>query len=263
VTTQSVTIGDIHPLTGSLGAEITGVDLANLDDTQWEHIRELWHEHLVLFFPGQHLDADAHVHFARRFGEPEIHPYIPKLDDDHQEIVVIAGDRGRVDAWHSDVTFSPTPPMASILQMVTCPRRGGDTLWSNQYAAYDTLSAPMRSFIEGLTAVHTAQVFGHPETQAQHPVVRVHPNTGRRALFVNRSFTSHIPELGAQESTALLSLLFAWCEQPNFQCRYHWDERTIALWDNRCTQHYAVRDYDTMRAIQRVTIIGDTPLGPE
>jgi taurine dioxygenase len=248
-------------LTGSLGAEVTGVDLANLDATQWSQIRELWHEHLVLFFPDQRLDPDAHIQFARRFGEAEIHPYIAKLDADHQEIVVIAGERGQADNWHSDVTFSPTPPMASILQMVTCPRRGGDTMWSNQYLAYDTLSAPMRSFIDGLTAVHTAEPFGHPEACATHPVVRVHPETGRRALYVNRTFTSHIVELGREESTALLNFLYAWCEQPKLQCRYHWSEGTIAVWDNRCTQHYAIDDYDTMRVIQRVTIVGDTPRG--
>jgi taurine dioxygenase len=252
---------DVRPLTGSLGAEVTGVDLVDLDDAQWAQIVDLWHEHLVLFFPGQHLDPDAHVRLGRRLGEPEIHPFIPKLDDAHQEIVVIAGDRGYVDIWHSDVTFSPTPPMASILHMVTLPPRGGDTIWSNQYDAYDALSEPMRAFLDGLTAVHTATVFGHPENEARHPIVRVHPATGKRALYVNRSFTSHIPELSRPESAALLEFLYSWCEQPNFQCRYSWDVGTVAIWDNRCTQHFAVSDYEGMRAIQRVTIIGDVPVG--
>ena len=197
-----------------------GVDLTRLDDEQWDALYATWLEHLVLFFPGQSLDADAHVALGRRFGTPEIHPYIPKRDDDHPEIVVIDTVGGGAEFWHTDVTFSPTPPMASILQMIVNPPRGGDTIFTNQYLAYEMLSDPMRDLLDGLTAVHTAAPFGHPEQNAAHPVVRTHPDTGRKSLFVNRTFTSHIVELHRSESDALLDYLYTWSEQPRFQCRY-------------------------------------------
>ena len=253
---------EVRPLGGVIGAEVFGVDLASLSDAHWQAVLDLWHEHLVLFFPNQRLSPDDHVAVGRRLGEPEIHPFIPKLDDAHPEIVVIGGKRGVADVWHSDVTFSPTPPMASVLRMATCPRRGGDTMWSNQYAAYESLSAPLQAMLDGLTAVHTATPFGRPDTTARHPAVRVHPVTGRKALYVNRSFTSHVPELRRGESAALLAQLLAWCEQPNFQCRYRWTEGSVAIWDNRCTQHFALGDYDEMRVIERVTVLGAAPVGP-
>jgi taurine dioxygenase len=254
---------DVRPMTGLIGAEIGGVDLASLDDDTFERLRELWLEHLVLFFPDQHLGPDEHVELARRFGEPEIHPFLPKLDDDHQEIVVLDSDTGvRADFWHTDVAFSPNPPMASILHLVTTPPTGGDTIWSNQYVAYESLSAPMRDLLDRLTAVHDAASHGHPEVAATHPAVRVHPETGRRALFINGTSTSHFVELERAESDALLGMLQRWCEQPELHCRYHWRDGGVAIWDNRCTQHYAVDDYRGPRVGQRVTIIGDVPVGP-
>jgi taurine dioxygenase len=260
--TATTTHLDVRPLTGACGAEVHGIDLATLDADGWDAMYAAWLEHLVLFFPGQSLDPDAHVALGRRFGEPEIHPYIPKHDDDHPEIVVIDTVGGGVDVWHTDVTFSPTPPMASALQMIVNPPRGGDTIFTNQYLAYETLSEPMRELLDGLTAVHHAAPFGHPEQQAIHPVVRTHPDTGRRSLFVNRTFTSHIRELRRSESDALLHYLYSWSERPDFQCRYQWDVGTIGIWDNRCTQHYAVADYrDERRVIERVTVIGDAPVG--
>jgi taurine dioxygenase len=254
-------LGEVRPLTGALGAEVLGVDLTHLDDAQWDALYATWLEHLVLFFPGQSLGADAHVALGRRFGTPEIHPYIPKRDDEHPEIVVIDTVGGGAEFWHTDVTFSPTPPMASILQMVMNPARGGDTIFTNQYLAYEMLSDPIRDLLEGLTAVHHAAPFGHPEQHAAHPVIRTHPDTGRRSLFVNRTFTSHIVELQRSESDALLEYLYTWSEQPRFQCRYSWSEGTIGIWDNRCTQHYAVPDYEERRIIERVTVIGDAPVG--
>jgi taurine dioxygenase len=252
---------EIRPVTGACGAEVRGVDLTTLDDSGWDAMYAAWLEHLVLFFPDQSLDADEHVAFGRRFGTPEIHPYIPKRDDEHPEIVVIDTDSGGAEFWHTDVTFSPTPPMASILQMMVNPACGGDTLFTNQYRVFETLSAPLQAFLEELTATHTASTFGHPEQQATHPVVRTHPDTGRKSLFVNRTFTSHIVEMRRTESDALLDYLYAWSEQPAFQCRYRWDEGTIGIWDNRCTQHYAVPDYEGRRRIERVTVIGDAPIG--
>jgi taurine dioxygenase len=151
--------------------------------------------------------------------------------------------------------------MASILQMMVNPVRGGDTIFTNQYRAYETLSAPLQDLLEGLSATHTASTFGHPEQHATHPIVRTHPDTGRKSLFVNRTFTSHIVELRRTESDALLQHLYAWSEQPAFQCRYRWDVGSVGIWDNRCTQHYAVPDYEGRRRIERVTVIGDVPSG--
>jgi taurine dioxygenase len=252
---------DVQPISGALGAEVRGVRLADLDDAGFDRLLDVWHEHLVLFFPDQHLTPEQHVALGRRFGEPEIHPFIPKLDAEHPEIVVIASEGGMADTWHTDVTFSPTPPMASILQMAVLPPKGGDTMWSNQYLVYEALSAPMKDLLGGFTAVHTAASFGHHEIQATHPVVRTHPVTGRPSLFVNRTFTSHIAELRRSESDALLAYLWAWSEEPQFQCRYRWAEGTVGIWDNRCTQHYAINDYTERRAIHRVTVLGDVPVG--
>ena len=254
----------VRPITGSIGAEITGVDLSKVSDAQWDSIYQAWLENLVLFFPEQHLDADAHVELARRFGDIEIHPYIAKLDESHPEVVVLDSENGgNADIWHTDVTFIETPPMASILRMVICPPKGGDTLWTNQYLVYESLSAPIRDLLEGLTAVHTAQAFGRPDTTATHPVVRVHPETGRKSLFVNRTFTSHLVELRRSESNVLLEYLYGWSEQPLYSCRYTWREGAIGIWDNPCTQHYAVNDYTDRRLIHRVTVLGDRPTGAE
>ena len=250
---------EIRPVTGACGAEVRGVDLATLDD---DGVGRDVHgmagaPRAVLPRPVARRRRARRV--GRRFGTPEIHPYIPKRDDEHPEIVVIDTDSGGAEFWHTDVTFSPTPPMASILQMMVNPACGGDTLFTNQYRVYETLSAPLQAFLEQLTATHTASTFGHPEQEATHPVVRTHPDTGRKSLFVNRTFTSHIVEMRRTESDALLDYLYTWSEQPAFQCRYRWDEGTIGIWDNRCTQHYAVPDYEGRRRIERVTVIGDVP----
>jgi taurine dioxygenase len=254
---------DVRPLTGAIGAEVIGPKLSRLDDRQWAELQSLWLEHLALFFPGQYLDADEHVALGRRFGQLEVHPFIPKLDDAHPEIVVLNSHRGggKTNVWHTDVTFSATPPMASILYMQTCPPLGGDTMVTNQYLAYETLSPALKDLLEGLTAEHTAAPFGHPEITAVHPAVRIHPATGRRSLYVNRTFTSHFVELRRSESDALLQYLFSWSEQPNFNCRYSWNQGDIGIWDNRCTQHYAVDDYEDTRVLHRVTVLGDEPRG--
>lgn len=255
---------DVRPVSGALGAEIRGVDLEHLTDTEFDAVHAALVEHHVVFFPDQQLSPDGHVALGRRFGEIEIHPFIPKLDDEHPEIVVLDGDHGfRADVWHTDVTWSDHPPMASILHMVVCPTRGGDTMFTNQHLVYEAISTPLREMLDGLTAVHTAAVFGQPDQQAEHPVVRVHPVSGRRSLYVNRQFTSHIPQLRRTESDALLTHLYAFSEQPQFQCRYRWAAGGVGIWDNRSTQHYAVNDYDEPRLIQRVTILGDDPKGDD
>lgn len=253
----------IRRLTGAIGAEIDGLDLAALGDDDWAELHALWLEHLVLFIPGQsHLSPAAHLAFARRFGEPDVHSYLPKLDG-YPQIVVLDSETGvRADFWHTDVAYEAAPPKASILHLVTTPPFGGDTMWSNQYLAYESLSDPIRSLLDGLTAVHTAASHGRPAVQATHPAVRVHPETGRRSLFVNGTSTSHFAELDRDESDALLQVVLRRCERPEATCRYRWGSGDLAVWDNRCTQHYAVDDYRGVRVGQRVTVTGERPIGP-
>ncbi|ANY05632.1 TauD/TfdA dioxygenase family protein [Pseudonocardia sp. HH130630-07] len=254
---------DVRPVSGALGAEVRGLALADVDDDVFARLHELLLEHLVLFLPDNAgLAAADHEAFGRRLGPLEVHPFLPKLDG-HDEIVVLDSDQGaKADVWHTDVTFSPAPPIASVLQIVQGPEVGGDTMWSNQYLAYEALSAPLRELLEGLTALH---VFEHPNgsyrSEAEHPVVRVHPETGRRSLYVNRMFTRRIPQLTPGESTALLAHLFDVGEGPQRVCRYRWTEGGVAIWDNRATQHYAVNDYTGRRVGRRVTVLGDHPEG--
>lgn len=250
----------ITPSAGALGAEVRGVSLGDIDDEMFAHLEGLLSERLVLFFPAQHLAPDQHRAFAARFGEMEIHPFIPKLDVDHPEIAVLRSSQGGIaDVWHTDVTWAASPPLCSVLHVQLLPEHGGDTMWSNQHLVYEALSAPMRDMLSGLTAVHNAAVFGHPENQAEHPVVRSHPVTGRPSLFVNRQFTTRIPQLSSGESAAMLQYLYAFSEQAQFSCRHRWSEGDIGIWDNRATQHYVVNDYDGERVIHRVTILGDHP----
>jgi taurine dioxygenase len=253
---------DIRPVAGALGAEVRGVDLGRpLTESEHEAVRSALLDNLVLFFPDQNLDPAQHREFASRWGEMEIHPFIPKVDG-FPEVVELRASGGYVaDVWHTDVTFSDRPPVMSILNMVVSPPVGGDTMWTNLYAVYDALSAPLRELVDGLTAVHTARIYGHPETRAEHPVVRVHPETGRRCLYVNEQFTARIPQLSRDESDLLLGYLTKFAQQPQFTVRYRWTPGTIAMWDNRCTQHYVLNDFQGERVIQRVTILGDLPEG--
>jgi taurine dioxygenase len=219
-------------------------------------------EHLVIFFPDQQLDPEQHRAFASTWGEMEIHPYLSKVDG-IPEVIVLEG--AVADMWHTDVTFSDRPPVMSILNMVAAAPVGGDTMWSNQYAAYEALSAPVRELLDGLTALHTARTYGQPENQAEHPAVRVHPETGRRCLYVNGQFTERFPQLSRDESDMLLGFLVRHMGQPKFTVRYRWTTGTVAIWDNRCTQHFVVNDIDddATRVINRVTILGDLPEGNE
>jgi taurine dioxygenase len=265
MTVTAESIVDVCPISGALGAEIHGVDLENLVDDVFEQLHTALLEHLVLFFPeAAGLTPQAHKAFGRRFGELEIHPFLPTLDG-HDEIVVLDSDRGaKADVWHTDVTFAPSPPIASILQIVQCPPAGGDTMWSNQYLAYEALSAPIRDLLTGLTAQHVFAVPGGSyRSEAEHPVVRTHPVTGRRSLYVNRMFTTRIPQLRKDESDLLLALLFGISERPEHICRFRWRPGAIAMWDNRATQHHAINDYTERRVGQRVTILGDTPRGDQ
>ena len=251
---------EVDRLSGSLGAEIRGISLGQAGAAEAQTIRSLLIEHLVLFFPGQHLSVQEHVAFGRHFGKLEGHPNLKNPFSDQPEIFELAASRaGLADEWHSDITFQPQPSVMSILNMLKCPSVGGDTLWSNMYRAYEELSTPLRDLCEGLTALHDAQPHGKPELTAVHPVVRIHPVTKRKSLFVNEHFTRRIVELSHEESAMLLGYLTRWVSNPRFTVRYRWSEGTIAMWDNRCTQHFVLNDFDEERIIQRVTVMGDRP----
>ncbi len=253
---------DVRRLAGAIGGEIRGVNLANVSAPEVEAIGQLLLEHLVLFFPDQHLSVDEHVAFGRHFGKLEGHPNLKNPFTPHSEMFELAASQGGVaDEWHTDITFQTEPALMSVLKMVKCPAVGGDTMWASLYAAYEELSAPMRDLCDGLTALHDALPLNLPELMAVHPVVRVHPQTGRKALYVNEFFTRRIVEMNATESDVLLRYLTKWVANPRFTVRYRWSVGTIAMWDNRCTQHFVLNDFVGERVIQRVTIMGDKPVG--
>lgn len=252
---------DVRRLAGSLGAEIRGITLGRATSDDAALVHELLLAHMVLFFPEQHLTADQHLAFGRHFGELEAHP---NLDLERErpeffELQAVDGAGGVADEWHSDLTCARHPSKFAILQAKVVPDVGGDTLWANTCKAYDELSAPLRDLCAGLTAFHNAGPHLAPERGYIHPVVRVHPETGRRSLFVNEHFTRRIVELSQTESDLLLGHLTRWVQQPRFTVRYRWAAGTVAMWDNRCTQHHVLNDFDGERVIQRVTVMGDDP----
>lgn len=248
-------------LSGSLGAEIRGADLTAISADEVEAIRALLREHLVLFFPDQRMTPDTHIAFGRKFGELESHPNLNLGGERPEffELHAVGGAGAIADEWHSDLTCQASPSVIAILHMVKCPQVGGDTMWANAYKAYEELSPPLRELCEGLTALHDAHPHGKPEQMAIHPVVRVHPETGRKVLFVNEHFTRRIVELSHEESDVLLAFLTRWVTEPRFTVRYHWTQGTVAMWDNRCTQHCVLNDFEGERVIQRVTVMGDHP----
>jgi taurine dioxygenase len=268
---------DVEPLSPMIGAEIRGIDLARpLSNQQHAEVHEALLKHLVVFFRDQDIDLDQQKAFARRFGKLHIHPTAPSPEGHPEVLVIKADDTSKAIAgnrWHTDVSCDAEPPMGSILHMRKLPPSGGDTMFANMYAAYDALSAPMRQFLGGLKAWHESEHV-HRGTLGQklreglkeyprslHPVVRTHPETGRKALFVNSGFTTRIDGLGEKESRAVLDLLFDHVRTPEFQCRFRWREKSLAFWDNRSTQHYALWDYfPHSRLGYRVTICGDMPV---
>lgn len=252
-------------LAGALGAEVRGPDISNSGEADIEAIKALLLEHLVIFLPDQSPSAEDHVAFGRHFGHLEGHPHLSKDSGLPQEIFELRATSGGVaDEWHTDLTFQEQPALMSILNMVTCPETGGDTMWTSLYAAYDEMSAPLKTLCDGLSALHDALPHNHPERMAIHPVVRKHPVTGRKVLYVNEHFTRRIVEMNATESDMLLSHLTRWVQNPRFTVRYHWRPGTIGIWDNRCTQHFVLNDFEGERIIQRVTVVGDevTPAEP-
>ena len=268
------TIG-VDKLTPIIGAEIKGVNLADpLSNSALDEIHRALAENLVIFFRDQHISPDQHLAFGRKFGELHVHPAAPNEGDPALMKIYADKDSPRAngEGWHSDVSCDGEPPMGSILYIRQCPPRGGDTLFANMYAAYEALSDRLKEYLEGLTARHDGEHyrgqyknFGIQDKEsypsADHPVVRTHPVTGRKALYVNKGFTRYINGLPRDESDGILRYLYEHMANPLFQCRFRWQENSIAFWDNRCVQHHAMWDYwPHTRAGTRVTVKGERPV---
>ena len=268
----------IDKLTATTGAVVEGIDLRTVTEETVAEIESLLLEHLVVFFPAQSLEPTEQMRLALLFGAIDVAPFGPKHPD-VAEMTVLDQESPKgegADAWHSDNTFRSEPPSYTMLQAVQLPDTGGDTCWANMYEAYDALSDPMQAFLGGLTASHdlsktltVAIEKGLSDADPvemrkqfppeHHPVVRTHPKTGRKALFVNNNFTTRIDGLTDAESRRVLSLLLEHVQSPYFQCRFRWQPGTLAMWDNRCLQHFAVPDYASRRIMHRFTISGDRP----
>lgn len=264
----------ISQLTPHIGAEIGNVDLKSVSADQIAEIRAALLEHQVVFFRDQDLSPEEHIAFARNFGDLEIHPATPKSQPNPEVLHIAHGpeSRGAENAWHSDVTWREKPSLGSILKAVEVPEVGGDTLFANMAVAYDRLPDYLKEKILGRIAVHDiARVFAarlnkSPEELQEkyplmeHPVVRTHPETGRRVLYVNVAFTSHIKDMDPDESNELLAELYRAAWNPELQCRFRWRAGSLAFWDNRACQHFAASDYfPKVRRMERVTIAGDKP----
>ena len=269
---------EARPFAPNLGAEIYGVDLAKpVSDAQFDDIKQAFLDYQVLFFKDQaEIPPELHVAFGKRFGGLHAHPAAPTMAG-HPEIFEIHATKDSKIAngefWHSDVSCDEEPPLGTMLQIHIAPPCGGDTMFSDMYGAYDALSEPVRRMLDGLTATHESEHIyrgryadrGRNDTDidcpvAVHPVVRTHPDTGRKALFVNRTFTTRINELSPSESDAVLTMLFEQAEHIDHQIRFSWALNDMAFWDNRCCMHRAIWDYwPEERKGRRVTIKGDRP----
>ncbi|MGA3003598.1 MAG: TauD/TfdA family dioxygenase [Acetobacteraceae bacterium] len=269
---ETISVDKYTPI---IGAEISGADLTQLSNRQMDEIHRALAENSVIFFRDQHLSQEQHLAFGRNFGELHIHPAAPHAPG-HAELMIIHADkdspRANGEGWHSDVSCDPTPPMGSILYIKQTPPKGGDTLFASMYAAYEALSDRMKAYLEGMTAVHDGEenyrgtyafagVGDKPNyPRAEHPVIRTHPVTGKKALYVNRGFTKRLLGVPRDESKAILEYLWDHAENPLFQCRFRWQPNSVAFWDNRCVQHRAMWDYwPHTRSGFRVTVAGDKP----
>ena len=267
----------VKPLTAVIGAEIGGVDISQpLSNQTFTEVHDALMLYQVVFFRDQHMSLEQHKTFGRQFGELHVHPSSPNLEG-HPEILEIHADENskRVagHGWHSDVSCDTEPPMGSILYLTDTPEIGGDTMFSSMYAAYEALSPAMKVFLEGLSAEHASAHLYHRQgfqpredlrdgefPHAIHPMIRTHPVTRRKALYVNSGFTRRIVGLERKESETLLEFLFDHVRTPEFHVRFAWEDNSVAFWDNRCTQHHALWDYfPQVRSGFRVTIRGDKP----
>jgi taurine dioxygenase len=276
---------EVHRLGGTIGAEISGVDLSReLDDETVAEIRRIWLDHLVIFFRNQDLPPAQFLAVARRFGEVIEYPFVKGIEGFPEIIQIQKLEHEKVNfggIWHSDTSYLETPPMATMLIARETPAIGGDTMFANQYLAYETLSDGMKKLLDGMIGINTsakADITGTREdrdrgrirdagkTDAQkdyvgeHPVVRTHPETGRKALYVNVAHTLRFKDMTVAESTPILDYLFRHQSKPEFTCRFRWEPGSIAFWDNRCTHHNPVNDYHGYRRVMhRITLKGDRP----
>ena len=266
----------VRPVGTAIGAEVEGVDLARgVSGALKEDLNRALLEWKVLFFRDQVITSGQQRDMARQWGELEVHPFLP--GGDTPEVVRFEKDaatKGTENIWHSDVSWRQVPSLGSILRAIRVPPLGGDTMWADMALAYDGLPDAVRERVDDLTAIHDfSDSFGRGMSRerlakmreefppAEHPVIRVHPETGRRTLYVNEIFTSRIVGLEPEESNRLLAFLCAQARIPEYQCRFHWEPNSIAFWDNRSTQHYALSDYwPAVRVMDRVTIVGDRPV---
>ncbi len=270
----------VTPHAATIGATIGGVNLAEpLSDAAISAIRQALLDWKVLFFRDQSITTEQHLAFARRFGDLEVHPFAPDKPG-YPEVLAITHNEavpGQENGWHSDVTWRLQPSLGSVLRMIECPPMGGDTLFADMYAAFDGLPADVKRRVEGRTARHDfagfrdrlrkrgatdAEIasFDEQYPNPEHPVIRTHPETGRKAIYVNGAFTKEIVGMDPAESASLLELLYRQAAIPEYQVRFRWEPNSIAFWDNRSVQHYAVSDYwPDVRRVERVTIVGDTP----
>ncbi len=278
---------EVRPAAGSLGADVCGVDLARpLRNSTADELRRALVEHLVLFFRDQNLTPDQHLDFSRLFGSLLRVPYVKHMDEYPDIIAVLKeADERNIstfgNAWHSDFSFLEAPPMGSVLYAKEVPSHGGDTLWANMYDAYEALSAGMKGLLDPLRAMHSGRPYGvahaskgvrtsrsiaierdnrEADREVAQPVVVVHPSSRRKALFVNAIYTTRFEHMTETESRPLLEFLFQHCIRPEFTCRFRWKPGSLAIWDNRCTLHYAVNDYDGSRRLMHRTTIAGEPL---
>ena len=268
---------EIRRIAGALGAEIFGIDLSSPTEQEISFIRKAWLEHLVVFFRDQALSPEQFMAFARRIGKPVEYPFVKGIAGFPEIIEVKKLEHEKVNfggIWHSDTAYLEEPPMASMLLARELPPAGGDTLFANMYLAYETLSAGLKKVLSGLIAVNASSKADVTRTRedrtggedrrreyvAEHPVVRTHPETGRKALYVNVGHTVRFKDMSEEESKPLLEYLFQHQIRPEFTCRLHWEAGSLAFWDNRCTQHFPVNDYHGYRRVMhRITLAGDRP----
>jgi taurine dioxygenase len=274
---------EVRPIAGSIGAEIHNVDVSqDLDDANIADIRKALLDHCVIFFRNQKLDAERHKAFTRRFGEIFIHPNYKGMQADPEIIVITRepGDKKIVgEEWHADTTMMPEPPMGAILYAIEVPPYGGDTLFANQYQAYEALSEGMKKMLSGLKALHSDRKVAGPaanknafratkvredadwrETVSAHPVVVAHPETGRPLLYINASYTYGFEGMTEEESRPLLGYLLEHGHRPEFTCRFRWETGSIAFWDNRCCKHLAIHDAGPFRRVMQRTQIAGGPM---
>jgi taurine dioxygenase len=278
----------IRPVAGKIGAEVSGVELSRpIDDAVARALRQALVDHLVLFFRDQAMTPEQQLAFTRLFGRPLRVPYVKHLAE-HPDVIAVLkeADERNIstfgNAWHSDFSFLEEPPMGSVLFAREIPSHGGDTLFANMYEAYDALSDGMKRLLDGLRAIHAGRPYGRggvpadlktsrsiaierdnpaADREIAHPVVRRHPDSGRKALFVNAIYTLRFADMSEAESRPLLDFLYQHCIRPEFTCRFRWAEGSLAIWDNRCTLHYAINDYDGQRRLlHRTAIAGERPI---